>query len=73
MLVNATQQVVETDVELDTILSIVTWVFARMQAFIGVCNAHHSLWIPVGFSIAGMTIMLFKYALNISSHYKDNY
>lgn len=73
MLGLALTQQVETDIELDTILSVVTWVFARMQAFIGVCNAHHSLWIPVGFSIAGMTVMLFKYALNISSHYKDNY
>ena len=53
-----------TDLELDTVLSVVTWVFARLQAYIGICNSHHSLWLPVGFAIAGLTVALFKSAIS---------
>ena len=31
-----------TDLELDTVLSVVTWVFARLQAYIGICNSKTS-------------------------------
>lgn len=54
--------------ELDTVLSVVTWVFDRVQAYIGICNAHVSLWIPTGFAIAGVTIWLFKSAMGLGSN-----
>lgn len=57
-----------TDIELDTILNVVNWCFDRITGFISTCNSHHSLWIPVGFSIAGMTVILFKSALNVPSN-----
>ena len=56
------------DVELDTLLTVASWAFDRMKAFIGICNEHHSLWVPVGFSIAAMTIYLFKSALNVPTN-----
>lgn len=56
------------DVELDTLLTVVSWVFDRLTGFITFCNNHHSLWVPVGFSIAGMTVYLFKSALNVPTN-----
>lgn len=56
------------DVELDTLLSVVSWVFDRLTAFITFANNHHSIWVPVGFSIAAMTIYLFKSALNVPTN-----
>lgn len=56
------------DIELDTLVNVVTWVFNRMKGFIDICNTHHSLWVPVGFSIAAMTIYLFKSALNVPTN-----
>lgn len=58
----------QPDIELDTLVSIVSWVWNRVTAFIGVCNDHHSFWIPVGFAIAGMTVHIFKSALNVPSN-----
>lgn len=68
MLITATQT---TDIELDTITNVVTWVFNRVTGFITLCNEHHSLYIPIGFAIAAMTVRLFKSALNVPSN--NNY
>lgn len=60
------------DVELDTLKSICTWVFARLAEYISVCNEHHVFWVPVGFAIAGVTVGLFRYAMGINNH-NSNY
>lgn len=62
------QETPVVDVELDTILNVVNWVFARVTGFINICNQHHSLWLPVGFAIAGMTVFIFKSALNVPTN-----
>ena len=40
-----------TPTELQTVLSVVEFVFARLTAYIGYCN-EHPLWLPTGFAIA---------------------
>lgn len=56
-----------SDIELDTVLSVVTWVFNRVTGYITLCNEHHSLWLPVGFAIAGMTVVLFRTAVGLGN------
>lgn len=65
------QETPVVDVELDTIMNVVTWCFNRINGYISLCNSHHSLWIPIGFAIATMTVLLFKRALNVPSN--NNY
>lgn len=54
--------------ELTTVVSVVNFVFDRFQAYIGYCNAHPVLWIPVGFGIASLTIKLFRSAIGIGNN-----
>lgn len=55
------------DIELDTVLSVVTWVFNRVTAYIAICNEHKSFWIPTAFAIAAVTVALFKSAMGINN------
>ena len=45
----------------------VSFVWFRVMSFISFANEHPPVWIPVGFSIAGMTVYLFKSAMG-SNH-----
>lgn len=56
-----------TDVELDTVLSVVNWAFDRVTGYIGLCNQHHALWLPTGFAIAGLTVILFRSAIGLGN------
>lgn len=69
-MVTLTQQT--PDIELDTVLSVVTWVFNRVTAYIAICNDHKAFWIPTAFAIAGVTVALFKSAMGINNK-NNNY
>lgn len=69
-MVTLTEQV--QDIELDTVLSVVTWVFNRVTAYIVICNEHKAFWIPTAFAIAGITVSLFKSAMGINNK-NNNY
>ena len=53
--------------DMTAIATAVSYVWERVIAFIGFANQHPPVWIPVGFSIAGMTVYLFKSAMG-SNH-----
>lgn len=52
--------------ELDTLLSVVNFVFGRFTAYVTYCNAHPALWVPTGFAIASFTISLFRAAMGVN-------
>lgn len=56
-----------TPTELQTVLSVVEFVFARLTAYISYCNEHPALWLPTGFAIAFFTVVLFKSAMGINN------
>lgn len=57
----------ESGGELDTLLSVVNFVFARFTDYVGYANSHPALWVPTGFAIAGFTISLFRSAMGINN------
>lgn len=54
--------------ELDTLLTVVNFVFARFTDYVGYANSHPSLWVPTGFAIAAFTISLFRSAMGINNN-----
>ena len=53
--------------DMSAIGEVVSFVWFRVMSFIDFANEHPPIWIPVGFSIAGMTVYLFKSAMG-SNH-----
>lgn len=53
--------------DMAAIAEAVSFVWFRVMSFIDFANEHPPIWIPVGFSIAGMTVFLFKSAMG-SNH-----
>lgn len=58
----------ESGGELNTLLNVVNFVFARFTAYITYANEHPALWVPSGFAIAGFTISLFRSAMGINNN-----
>lgn len=58
--------------EMDAVLGVVQWVFARFTDYVGYANAHPALWIPTGFAIAAFTISLFRSAMGVNNRNNNN-